>query len=98
MSAVSAGRSVDTITPNGYGVSMPFAAALLKLALFVLWACPTYKSTINMLEMRERRLGILPPEARPDEQEAGMPKPNEKTGPKAATRKRSTSLNQARTK
>lgn len=39
---------------------MPVATALVKLALFVLWALPTYKSTVEMLEMRERRLGILP--------------------------------------
>ncbi len=43
-----------------YGIMMPVAAAFLKLALFVLWALPTYKSTVEMLEMRERRLGLLP--------------------------------------
>lgn len=49
---------------------MPVAAALLKLALFVLWALPTYKSTVEMLEMRERRLGLLPPEDKPDNEDA----------------------------
>lgn len=39
---------------------MPLATALLKLALFVMWARPTYKLTVDMYEKRERRLGILP--------------------------------------
>lgn len=47
---------------------MPFVTLAIKLGLFVLWAVPTYKSTIEMLEMRERRLGILPPE-NPDEKQ-----------------------------
>lgn len=47
---------------------MPFAVALLKLALFVMWAHPTYKMTVDMYERRERRLGMLPEkEASPDE-------------------------------
>ncbi|MBO6562818.1 MAG: hypothetical protein JJ959_19875 [Nisaea sp.] len=47
---------------------MPFAVALLKLALFVMWAHPTYKMTVDMYERRERRLGILPKEEEsPDE-------------------------------
>ncbi|WP_420402298.1 hypothetical protein [Nisaea sp.] len=39
---------------------MPLAAALLKLTLFIMWARPTYKMTVDMYEKRERRLGILP--------------------------------------
>jgi len=39
---------------------MPIAAALLKLAFFIMWARPTYKMTIDMYERRERRLGLLP--------------------------------------
>lgn len=46
-----------------YGIVMPVAAALLKFALFALWAHPTYKSTVEMLEIRERRLGFLPENA-----------------------------------
>ena len=46
-----------------YGIVMPVAAALLKFALFALWAHPTYKSTVEMLELRERRLGLLPESA-----------------------------------
>ncbi|UUX48466.1 hypothetical protein NUH88_13725 [Nisaea acidiphila] len=45
---------------------MPLATALLKLLLFVLWARPTYKLTVDMYEKRERRLGILP-----DNEESG---------------------------
>jgi hypothetical protein len=38
----------------------PLAAALLKLAPFVMWARPTYKMTVDMYERRDRRLGMLP--------------------------------------
>lgn len=39
---------------------IPLAAALLKLAMFVMWAHPTYKMTVDMYERRERQLGMLP--------------------------------------
>ena len=41
---------------------MPIVPTLIKLALFALWGRSTYKMTVDMLEIRERRHGLLPPE------------------------------------
>lgn len=75
---------------------MPVAAALLKLVLFALWARPTYKSTIEMLEMRERRLGLLPEDTLPAaDKDAAKPTP-ETAGPAPKNRVHSTSKKHTR--
>ena len=63
---------------------MPFVTLAIKLGLFVLWAVPTYKSTIEMLEMRERRLGMLPPKEdgdKPDKDKPDQPKRDKTDAP-----------------
>ena len=52
-------RLVKTLI-YGYGIVIPLAAALLNLAMFVMWAHATYKMTVDMYERRERQLGMLP--------------------------------------
>ena len=78
-----------------YGIVMPVAATLLKFALFALWAHPTYKSTIEMLEIRERRLGLLPENAASTEAARRTAAKPLKSAP--ARKPRTTSQKQTRT-
>lgn len=53
---------------------MGFGIAVVKIGLFVAWIVPSLRNTRNMLELRERRLGIgqdSPPRPMPQKRLTG---------------------------